>query len=316
MILTVTFNPSLDKTLFVDDLTAGDTNRIRRDETDAGGKGINLSRIAAELGAPTVATGFLGGSAAPLIRHVMAEEGVADAMISVAGETRTNFSVESLNREVPPTTLNAPGPTISSEELGAFWASFDELLLQASWVAAGGSLPPGVDPGSYAEIVRRARRAGVPVLIDADGEPMKLALAEGPDLIKPNGAEAGRLVGFAVSSREDAVRAARGLVVELGRVNSGAVVIISLGADGAVLATSEGVWFGESPDVEARSTIGAGDSLLGGVLAKRLEGLDWAESLRWGLAAGAATATTNGAEIGRLPVIESLLPAARVSPVG
>lgn len=313
MILSITLNPSLDYTLFVKSLLVGDTNRVVRQEVDAGGKGINLSRITAELGVESVATGFLGGAPGDYVRRVLTEQGVRDECLRVAGETRRNFNVESMEAEVPPTTLNAAGEAISGDEWRALCTKVCELAKGAKWVAMGGSLPPMVAVDAYEELLECARGAGAKVLVDADGEPMRHALRARPDLLKPNAKEATRLVGYEVNSDETAIRAAQDL---LENVNAGGMVVVSRGADGAVLATPEGVWLGRSPDIEARSTIGAGDSFLGGFLAHLVKGSPPDAALRWGLAAGAATAMTDGTQIGRRPVIEELYERASVHPAG
>ena len=148
------------------------------------------------------------------------------------------------------------------------------------------------------------------VVVDADGEPMRLALEAHPCLCKPNAKEASRLLGRPVVSLEDAISAAR----EIREMQGGAkaMTIVSMGADGAVLASAEGVLVGIAPKVETRSTIGSGDSLLGAFLWALEDGRPLEEAFRWGLAAGAATATTNGAEIARRGMVESLFPQAIV----
>ncbi|MBL8048681.1 MAG: 1-phosphofructokinase [Chthonomonas sp.] len=313
MVLTITLNPSLDYTLFVRSLLVGDTNRVVRQEVDAGGKGINLSRITAELGVESVATGFLGGSPGDFVRRVLTEQGVRDECVPIAGETRRNFNVESIDIETPPTTLNSQGEAISGDDWRTLCGKVCELAKGAGWVAMGGSLPPMVAVDAYEELLECARGAGAKVLVDADGEPMRHALRVRPDLLKPNAKEAARLVGYEINTDADAIRAAKDL---LENVNTGGMVVVSRGHQGAVLATAHGVWLGRSPEVDAKSTIGAGDSFLGGFLAQLVKGAAPEEALRWGLAAGAATATTDGTQIGRRAVIEELLARAQVEAAG
>ncbi len=303
MILSVTLNASIDHALFVDVLRLGDTNRVARTETDAGGKGINLARVAVEMGASAVATGFVGGGPGAFIRHVLDAQGVRHDFVDTAGETRTNFSVED-SSDAPPTTFNARGPEIAAAELDALWAKCRALSQGARWVAMGGSIPPGVSPGIYRDLTALFREGGCRVVVDADGEPMRLALDAHPGLCKPNAREAARLLGWSVDTRELAVEAARDIRALQG--GGDAMTIVSLGADGAVLACGEGVLVGKSPKVEARSSIGSGDSLLGAFLWALEDGRPLDEAFRWGLAAGAATATTSGAEIARRPMVEAL----------
>lgn len=303
VILSVTLNPSIDHAVFVERLALHDTNRVTRSETDAGGKGINLSRVAAELGAETMATGFLGGGPAAFVRAVLDRQGVAHDFVPIAGDTRTNFSVE--DGFGPPTTFNAPGPRVTPEEWDALVARVSALVRGASWVCLGGSLPPGAPADAYRRLAEVAERAGVPVALDADGDPLREGLRAKIALIKPNGREAARLLGRAVEGREDALAAARDLR-ELGVDRA----IVSLGAEGAALSGPNGDFIARSPTVEAKSTIGSGDSMVAGFLVGLMRGVGDAEAFRLGLAAGAATATTDGSEIGRRETIEKLLPAA------
>lgn len=314
MILTVTLNPSVDQTLYVGHLEVGDTNRVQHTETDAGGKGANLSRVAAEFAVRTVATGFLGGHAGLLVRHVLEKEGVEADFVPISGHTRINYNIES-QEGGPPTTLNSKGPQIQDEEWQTLLEKVERWLSEARWLAIGGSQPPGLPPDAMAQIEAKARAAGVRVLVDADGEAMRQAMAIGPDLIKPNAKEAGRLLGRSVESEEETLDAARELLTQMSEHADDPVVVISRGKAGAVMATKSGPWRGISPQVVAKSTVGSGDSLLAGMLAANVLGESWQEALRWGLAAGAATATTNGAEIARRSVIDELLPLARVEPI-
>jgi 1-phosphofructokinase family hexose kinase len=217
-----------------------------------------------------------------------------------------NFSVED-ESENPPTTFNERGPEISAVEWEALLAKCRELAVGASWACLGGSVPPGLPADAYRTLGRLFKDAGAKVLLDADGEPMKLGLEAGPDLIKPNSKEAERLLGFAIGSDTEAIRAVDAL-----HRQGVPMVLLSRGKDGAVLTDGSRTWVGRSPQVDAVSSIGSGDSMLGGFLWGLEERLPIADCLRWGLAAGAATATTGGAEIARQPVVERLLPFAEV----
>lgn len=301
MILTVTLNPSVDHALFVEKLKVHDTNRVLRCERDAGGKGVNLSRVVAELGGDTVATGFLGGGPGAYVRSVLKKQGVRHDFVEVDADTRINFSVEDGSGE-PPTTLNERGPEISKDDLDELFEHVRKYAKKASWVCLGGSLPPGVPKEIYRDLAAIAKEAGARVVLDADGDPFRFGLEVKPDLIKPNEAEAGRLLGREISSDEDVVQAARELA------DRAEIVVISRGEKGAVMIADGQVSVGLSPKVETRSTVGSGDSLIGGMLWAIEAGKDTNEAFTWGLAAGAATAMTDGSEIARKPVIDELLP--------
>lgn len=315
MILSVTLNAAVDQIFFIEGLKAHDTNRVREVQTDAGGKGINLSRIVGEMGGLSVATGFLAGSTGAYIRSVLDHQGVTHDFVEVPGETRINLSVES--GDGPPTTFNQRGPEISAEAWTELKAKLSDRARSAEWVAFGGSLPPGVTPEAFVELGQIARDAGAKVLIDADGEPMRQAMAWGPDLIKPNRAEAERLLGHDLPDRAAEERALAELLQQLREAGSAdPTVVLSLGGDGALLGRAEGAWFAPAVSISVRSTIGSGDSLLGGLLASRQRGEDWPTALSWGAAAGAATATTDGTQIGRRADIWALQPQVHVIALG
>ena len=303
MLLTVTLNPCVDHLLRIKKLTIGDTNRVQEQEKDAGGKGLNTSRVYAHMGGVTIATGFLGGATSAFIRHVMKDENVLDGFVYVAGETRTNFSVED-ELGNPPTTFNQKGPTITPGEFLALKEKVGMLAVKADWVSFGGSLPPGVEPNAFHELALEAREKGAKVCIDADGEVMTESVRAMPDMIKPNAAEASRLLGWPVESDEDALKAAKELYDMIG--GGDRYVVISRGSKGAVMVCAEGTFVGISPKVEPRSTIGSGDSMIAGILRAFSQGRTNEQALRWGLAAGAATALTDGSAIGDRATIERL----------
>lgn len=308
MILSVTLNPSVDHALFVDQIKVGDTNRVKRTERDAGGKGINLSRVVAELGALTVATGFLGGGAGDYVKGVLDRQGVNHDFVEVCEDTRINFSVEDMSLG-PPTTFNEPGPHIQPAELEDLFTHVREHLASARWMTLGGSLPPGVPSDVFAKLIRLAGEHGIRVALDTDGEPLKLGIEAGPALLKPNAKECSRLLSRKIETADEAMLGAVELFDRLPRT---CMVIVSLGLDGAVLACEQGHFRGYTPQVEVRSTIGSGDSLIAGFLWALEDGRPIDEALRWGLACGAATATTDGSEIARKPKVLELLPQARV----
>lgn len=310
MILTVTLNPSVDRTVILNGLQLHDTNRIVRTEIDAGGKGINLSRIALRLGARTVATGFLGGDEGAYIRMRLDRDGVPYRFAETAGDTRVNINIED-GSEAPPTTLNEHGPTISAAEGQLLEDLLVALAPKAQWVCMGGSIPPGLDQSVYAALTDLAKGAGAKVCVDADGDAMKLALERQPNLIKPNRDEAERLLGRSLKSANEAANAAFDL-----RRKGIEYAMISLGSEGAVLACEEGVFLAVPPDVQAVSTIGSGDSLLGGFIASLISGAPVEQALMVGIASGTATALSNGAEIGRAEDIQRLLPHVRCTRLG
>jgi len=313
VILTVTLNPCLDLLLGTRGLVPHDTNRVLTREEDAGGKGTNLSRVAAELGAQTTACVLLGGGTGAHVQRVLELQGVTPAIIPTRAQTRINVSVQD-GTDRPPTTFNMKGGPVSDAEWQQLLRTVLELAPRARWVCLGGSLPEGVPMDAWRTLVAALRALPVRILLDADDEPLRLGLEAGPHLIKPNLAEASRLLGRPVDDLDQAFAAASELRDRMAaRGADDPAVIISMGAAGAVLVTAAGSWHAPAIPVAARSTIGSGDSLLGGLLAAFAHGHDWEEALRWGVAAGAATALTDGTEIARRPVVQELLARAVVA---
>lgn len=298
MILSVTLNPSVDRTLFVETLKVADTNRVLKTETDAGGKGINVARVAAELGVDVLATGFLAGKPGLFVKHVLDEESVPHSFIEVPGETRLNILVE--NTEGPPTTFNERGPVISKQSWTELLAAIGSRIGGFNYVAMGGSIPPGLGAEAFGEILSAVDK---PCVVDADGEAMRIALDRKPFMVKPNRQEAKRLLGVTIDDVDQALSAAREL-----RNRGVTVAIVSLGKDGAVMSSDQGDCVAEPPRVEAVSSVGAGDSLIGGFLYGLEKRMSHEDCLRWGVAAGAATATTGASEICKRPKVEELLP--------
>lgn len=316
MIVTVTLNPSVDHALFLPAVVLNDVNRVQKVERDAGGKGVNLSRMAARLGADTLATGFLGGGAGSYVRSVLDAHQVRHLFVPIAGETRVNFSVED-SRGLPPTTFNEPGPEIQPDEVEELFLVLESLLNRAQWLALGGSLPPGLDASVVARLVAFGRARGVRVSLDADGQALKLGLSAKPHFIKPNTHEAERLLGRRIESLEDAIRAAdeiRGLMgPEPGDLPA---LVLSRGPDPTVMACGKGIFVGRPAVLETRSTIGCGDSMVAGFLWALDEGRDIAEAFRWGMAAGAATAASGGSDVGTLEDVRRFYEQVSVECVG
>lgn len=318
-IVTVTLNPTVDTVFFTDGIRKGESNRVQRMERDAGGKGINLARVVSKLGGDALATGFVGGGIGAHILAILNSEHVPNDFIQVKGESRESIFIES--GDGPPTAFAQAGPFIKPRDVDALFDKLGQLLSYAGWLAMGGSVPPGIDNDIYVSVIQMARRYGCHVLVDADGEAMVRALEALPDLIKPNLREAERLLGRQLGSQEKKVKAATEIRDHL-KERSGLMqklynptVILSDGERDAVMVCDEGVFVGESPQVHVRSTIGSGDSMLGAFLWADILGRPKAECFQWGLAAGAATSTTNGSEICSRSMILQLLDSAHVRPV-
>jgi len=307
MISTITLNPSLDKTVYVNKLVCNDTNRITKVEIDAGGKGINCSRMLAELGAQTTALTFLGGETGEYIRFVLEREGIALEAVVTGKPTRTNVCIEDLSG-APPTTLNERGGPIDHKELVQFLEKAKDISRRSSYVVVGGSVPLGVNPDVHKVLTQIAQAGGAKVVLDADGAVFAEGLKARPFMIKPNRDEAERLLGAHFESKTDVARAAAELSkrgIEL--------VIVSLGRQGAIACHEGAIYDAAAPEVQPRSTIGSGDSLIAGVLLGLEKGLCLEDSLALGCAAGAATALSDGTCIGSKTDVDRLLADTKVT---
>ncbi|MFE1770314.1 1-phosphofructokinase family hexose kinase [Streptomyces sp. NPDC059008] len=278
MILTVTLNAALDITYRVPRLRPHSTHRVTEVSERPGGKGLNVARVLAALGHRTVATGFAGGGTGEALRALLADTEVTDALVPVGGATRRTVAV--VDAATGDTTqLNEPGPTVSPAEWEAFLGTYRELLGEARAVALCGSLPPGVPVDVYARLTRAARTAGVPVLLDTSGEPLRRGLAARPDLAKPNADELAALTGST-----EPLRAARDA-----RRRGAHAVAASLGADGMLAVTADGAWQAAPPRRFAGNPTGAGDSAVAGLLSGLVEELPWPDRLTRAVALSAAT---------------------------
>ncbi|MCX5141846.1 MULTISPECIES: 1-phosphofructokinase family hexose kinase [unclassified Streptomyces] len=306
MILTVTLNTALDLTYGVPALVPHSSHRVTDLSERPGGKGVNVARVLAALGHESVVTGFAGGATGAVLRALLAAlpagpATVTDALVPVSGDTRRTLAV--VDRATGDTTqFNEPGPHVTADEWTAFLASYGNLLATADAVALCGSLPPGIHVGAYAELVRLARAAGVPVLLDTSGEPLRRGIAARPDLIKPNADELAQLTGS-----RDPLRATRDA-----RRRGAHGVIASLGPDGMLAVASGGSWQASPPAPVKGNPTGAGDSAVAGLLSGLVEGLDWPDRLRRAVALSTATVLSPTAGEFDRAAYEELLPRVRI----
>lgn len=301
MIATITLNPALDRSIYVSSLQPNDANRVARTEIDAGGKGINASRVLKELGSETVALGFLGGNTGRYIDHVLRNEGIDTDFVRLDVETRTNICIQE-SSGAPPTVLDEPGPTLTSLDLDELYTKVRKVAHKSSMVAFGGSLPPGAPKDIYKTLVEIVASEGAKAILDSDGEPMVLGLQASPFMIKPNKDEVRRLVGIEIKTTADALQAAKHLAE-----NGVKLVVISLGSQGAVALYEGEAVHAIPPEVKAVSTIGSGDSMVAGITHVINRGGTLEDALRWGTAAGAATAMTDGTGICKRHEVAALL---------
>lgn len=288
MIITVTPNPALDRTLTVPEIMFDEMVRAVDSRLDLDGKGVNVSKALASLGERTLLMGFAGGAAGATLERGLAEMGYATAFTRVAGETRTNTIIidATATRYVK---ANEPGPTIQAGELAAF---FEQAGARArpgdTWILSG-SLPPGAPADFYARTIELVQARGARAFLDASGDPLRLGCAARPYLVKPNADEARELTGQPVDGEAAARDAARFFLAQ-----GVELVALSLGADGLLLASRAGWARARPPKVRALNPVGAGDALLAGIAWALERGLPLEQLARWGVASGTAAAMRDG----------------------
>lgn len=270
MIVTVTLNAALDDTYEVPDARPGGVNRVAAVHRRPGGKGVNVARVLHGLGHAVVAAGLAGGAAGRQIEEGLDALGVPASFSPVAAESRRTVTV--VGPEV--TMFCEPGPAVTGPEWDAFLGHYEALVREAAVVVLSGSLPPGVPPDAYAEL---ARRAPGPVILDADGEALRLGLAGRPDVVKPNAEELARASGAG-----DTAAGIRTL-----RAAGAGAVVASLGPDGVVADTPDGVLRAALDRPVPGNPTGAGDALVAALAAGLAGGLPWPERLRRAVALAA-----------------------------
>jgi 1-phosphofructokinase family hexose kinase len=298
MIITVTLNSAIDKTLSVPNFRLGRRHRTVDQTTMPGGKGVNVARVLKALGQPVIATGFTGGATGTRIVDQLTQLSVLSDFVRIREESRTNTAV------IDPTTgeqteINERGPKVSAQEVELFVDKLLYLAKGASMCVFAGSLPRDVDTDIYAGLIRELRRLGVTSIVDTDGDPLRRAVRAEPDVISPNVLEAEELVGHEFSDDPDEWAIATREMCELG-------------AREALMTMGDGCFARMRPEngetepalyrvrlasaaLEPRATIGSGDAFLAGFVAARYSGRNAADCLAYGVACGAESTQHLGA---------------------
>ncbi|MDR7303473.1 1-phosphofructokinase [Haloactinomyces albus] len=287
MIVTVTPNPSLDRTVLVGELARGAVHRVEDVRLDPGGKGVNVARALVAANRPTMCVLPTGGTEGTCLAELLVAEAVPVVEVPAASTTRSNVTV--VEADGTTTKLNEPGNALSDTEIAALENRTGELAGRADWVVACGSLPAGCPDDLYGRLVRAARAAGARVAVDASGPPLREACRARADLVTPNLAELSELAARPLNRLGDVVEVARRVQRE-----GVATVLVSLGADGALLVEGNGVWHGTSASTFVRSTVGAGDALLAGFL---LAGARGPSALHHAVAYGTAAVRLPGSRM-------------------
>lgn len=292
MIVTVTANAALDRTVLVPNFQAGRRHRATSANTASGGKGINVARGLRRLGVPVVVTGLAGGRTGVQIIDRLTTEGLLNDLVRIQGESRTSTAVIDPTSNVS-TEVNEWGPEVEEHELDVLREKLTYLAQSARYVVFCGSLPRGVDPGLYGDLIRELGRTGVETVLDTDAEPLHLGMQPELTLVTPNQTEAEQLVGHEFTSAAD--------------FETGLDDVSAFGARDVMITREDGCYAllhedrepiklrAMAPSLDPVSTIGAGDALLAGYLAARYQGKGAEDALRQAVATGAASVLEAGA---------------------
>ena len=300
MIYTLTLNPAVDRELTVPEMEFDSVLRASESRVDFGGKGFNVSRLLKGMEEPSTAVGFLGGNAGELLQSGLQSLGIGTDFVWVAGETRTNVSIVTQTHDHY-IKVNEKGPLVDADKQKELLEKIDSLAKQGDWWVLAGSMPPGVADDFYARIVNVLNNHEANAILDTTGDALRFGCAEKPYLVKPNAEEVHALTGMPVDSTTE-IAAAAAELRKMGAQN----VVISMGKAGALMQSAEETWLTHSPKIQEKNPIGAGDSMVGGLVWALTQGIALKESLGWGVASGAATASLSGTEVGSRPLIEEL----------
>ncbi len=300
VIATLTLNPTIDESTSVDHVVPENKLRCGQPTYEPGGGGLNVSRAIRNLGGESVVLWTRGGPAGQLLSELLEKEGLRNEPIPISGITRTNFIVLETSTKLQ-YRFGMPGPELTEEEEERCLEAVRRLRPVPDYLVVSGSLPPGLG-ADFCARVAKAVPASTRVVVDTSGEPLRRALEAGVYLVKPNLRELGQSVGRELK-HDPGIEEAAGELVRDGRARG---VVVSLGAAGALVASEEGFERVRSPTVPIQSKVGAGDSMVAGMVLALSRGLPLREAVRYGVAAGAGAVMTAGTELCRLEDVERL----------
>ncbi len=291
-IVTLTMNPALDVATNIDSVAPEIKLRCAAPQFHPGGGGINVSRAIHFLGGQSSAVFAAGGHTGTMLKQLLADEGIDNHPVPIAGITRESFVVLENSSSVQ-YRFTMPGPELSAEE----WIACLETIfnLNPKYIVASGSLPPGVPSEFYGEIARYAREHDILVIVDSAGDSLKHSMGEGLYLLKPNLRELQRFAGSKLEGEGQIKRAAQRLIAQ----GLAEVLVVSLGAAGAALVTGDDYLHLRAPIVPIQSKVGAGDSMVGGIVMALAQGHSLLDAARFGVAAGSAAVMTPGTQLCR-----------------
>lgn len=299
-IITLTLNPAIDKSTVVKAIVPDKKLRCSRPVFEPGGGGVNVSRAIKKLGGNSKAVYLAGGYSGKFYTDLLNKEGIESCAIEIEGHTRENLIVvdESANLQY---RFGMPGPRVKEDE----WKKCLDIIEKSSgieYIVASGSLPDGVPEDFFGRLAAVSKKINAKLIADTSGEPLRHAMNEGLFMLKPNLGELSNLKGVEELNEEDVLEAA-GDIIDKGGCE---VMVISMGASGAILVTKDEVLHSPSPTVKKRSTVGAGDSMVAGMVLALSKKCTWLEVLQYGIASGTATTINPGTELCKKEDVEKL----------
>ena len=301
MIYTITLNPALDRTIWIQKVRDDVSNRILEEKSFAGGKSVDVSKVLKNLGVDNIALGFVGGFAGRELEGRLLNEGIETDFVRVSGETRTNIIIHETDTGKQ-LAFNARGPEIKPDELMQFIEQLEKLPC-GDVVAIGGSIPLGVSPEIYRKIISLVKKCQAKVVLDVDGEALRQGIKALPNVIKPNIHELSELAGRELNGLDDVVSAARSI-----NQQGVEIVLVSMGAKGMLLVSDGQQYLAVPPNVNVESTIGAGDSSVAGFVFGLVQGRDLKQCLIYAVAAGTATTLRQGTALCQKDDFERIVP--------
>lgn len=301
MVITVTLNPALDKTLYIDRFAAGGVNRASKMRTDIGGKGINVSKVLKNFGIESVCTGFLGENLKDCFLKELEFKSIRKRFTNIKANTRINIKIVDELSGIN-TDINESGPEITEAELNEFMESFKSICFNGDIVVLSGGVSPSVPKDIYKKLISIAKDKGAITILDADGELLREGLKAKPHIIKPNEYELSALFNKDQVSKKELIGIANKL-----RKDGISKILISMGAEGALYLTGSGIYSVKGLKVPVKSTVGAGDSMVAAIVYSMSNNFDDSETLRFATACGAATVTLEGTQACTLTQINDLL---------
>jgi 1-phosphofructokinase family hexose kinase len=300
-IATVTLNPAVDQSVAIPGFSAGTVNRVLWEQSDPGGKGVNVASFLADLGFSVAVTGLLGRDNAGVFEQLFAAKGMTDSFVRIPGKTRVNVKIiDETSQGI--TDINFPGPAATPADLAKLKRLIGTLAPDHDWFVLSGSAPAGVPLDFYAHLIRELKAAGKQVVLDSSGEPLRQGIAAAPWAIKPNIAELEELMGRPLPDLAAVIQAARQLLA-----TGMGCVVVSMGREGALFVTADECLQAIPPDVAVKSTVGAGDAMVAGFVAGRMRGGSLADCARLATACALGALTQLGPRLPPTPVVESYM---------